>query len=776
MNATDRTTRKRSENARIVRMHIVVRGAVQGIGFRPFVYRLARELELGGSVSNSPYGVVIDVEGPTARVDVFQRRLVDDRPPLSQIDRVDAIELAPSSMHSFEIADSESDGETTAFVVPDIAVCAECLRELRDPSNRRYRYPFINCTHCGPRYSIVHALPYDRPNTTMRAFRMCAHCRDEYENPADRRFHAQPIACPVCGPALSVWGAGGDVYASNHDALLMAATEIRAGRIVALKGLGGFQLLADARDSHAIGTLRERKHRAEKPFAVMYPDMDMVRADCQVSPLEGALLSSPESPIVLLKRTERRAHITGKVAPGVATVGVMLPYTPLHHLLMDELGFPIVATSGNLSDEPICIDEREALRRLGDIADFFLVHDRPIVRQVDDSIVRVIAGREMVLRRARGYAPLPIDCGVESPPVLAVGSHLKNTVAMSKGRHIFVSQHIGDLETLPAYDAFARETSAIQQLLDAKPVAVACDYHPDYASSRRAREFGLPVVEVQHHYAHVLACMAEHELDGPVLGVSWDGTGLGTDGTIWGGEFLLADRDEFTRVAHLREFRLPGGDRAAREPRRSALSVLSHLDVDFDELESIPALQSFTEYERLTLSSMLQKEINAPTTTSVGRLFDAVASIAGVCHRSTYEGQAAMLLEGLASIAPSGATPYEFDITDREGVLIIDWIPVIRALVADVKAGDSPGLVASRFHGALANAVLAIARGIGIANVVLTGGCFQNAVLTEQTIDLLCGSGFRACWHRFVPPNDGGIALGQAVYAMRHVEGPRRCV
>ncbi|NUM54563.1 MAG: carbamoyltransferase HypF [Candidatus Hydrogenedentes bacterium] len=772
----------------IVRVHVVVRGAVQGIGFRPFVYRLALELDLVGTVANSPYGLVIDAEGQSAAVQSFLRRLHAEKPPLSRIETMDVVHLAPVHAREFAIVDSEKDGDTSAFVMPDIAVCAECLREMRDPSNRRYRYPFINCTHCGPRFSLVHAMPYDRPNTSMRAFRMCAQCRDEYEDPADRRFHAQPIACANCGPSISIWGPEGDVYASHHDALLMAATEVRAGRIVAVKGLGGFQLVADARDAHAVALLRKRKHRDEKPFAVMYPDLDMVRADCDVLPLEAALLVSPESPIVLLNRRRACVRVAANVAPGVATLGVMLPYTPLHHLLLDELGFPIVATSGNKSDEPICIDEHEALERLGGIADFFLVHDRPIVRQMDDSIARVIAGREMVLRRARGYAPLPIDCGETGPCTLSAGAHLKNTVAVSKGCQVFVSQHIGDLESVQAVDAFKREVSAMTRLFGGSAEQVACDLHPDYASTKLARATSLPVRGVQHHYAHILACMAEHKLEGPVLGVSWDGTGLGTDGRIWGGEFLRATRDGFTRIAHLREFRLPGGDQAIREPRRSALSVLmesgampvevsrSALDrLNPARLGLIPTLRAFRGDEIPTLIAMIQNRINSPVTTSAGRLFDAVASICGVCQRASYEGQAAMLLEALAKDAPAHGAAYRFDVIERGDGIVLDWAPVIRALAADVRNDEPPQHIAACFHDSLATAILEVSRRAHLYEVVLSGGCFQNSVLAERTIALLTDNGFLPHWHRFVPPNDGGIALGQAVFAMRHPAEPSRC-
>lgn len=765
----------RSRAAKSVRIRVIVEGAVQGIGFRPFVYRLARSLGIAGTVSNTPAGVAIEAEGLPADVRQFLCRLKTERPPLSRVENLRVVDLPPRGDCRFSIATSDSNGQTSAFVMPDIAVCAECLRELRDPAERRYRYPFINCTHCGPRFSIMHAIPYDRPNTTMRSFRMCAQCRIEYEDPGDRRFHAQPIACPACGPEISVWNAAGEVYASGHDALQMAATEIRAGRIVALKGLGGFQLIVDARDARAVARLRMRKHRDEKPFAVLYPDLEALRADSAVSSLESSLLMSPESPIVILRRS-RRAHVADNIAPNVATIGALLPYTPLHHLLMDEIGFPVVATSGNISDEPICIDEYEALDRLGGIADFFLVHNRPIARQMDDSIVRVIGGREVVLRRARGYAPLPVNCGEDGPPVLAVGAHLKNTVAISNGPNIFLSQHIGDLETVTAHDAFLHEIQSLQHLFNTTPQHVASDLHPGYLSAKYAQDCGVPVSTVQHHYAHVLACMAEHKLNGPVLGVSWDGAGLGTDGTIWGGEFLRADRDTFERVAHLREFQLLGGDQAAREPRRAALSILADTYDSFLPIESLPTLRAFDVSERAVLISMLARKLYSPLTTSAARLFEAVASIMGASQRASFEGQAAMALEALfIADAPSNQR-YTFEVVKRNGCMVLDWAPLVRAIVHDVLGGVPREHIATGFHHALSEAVVEIAQRVGERDVVLSGGCFQNAALSECTIKGLQARGFHPYWHRFVPPNDGGIALGQALYALHRVnKGSSAC-
>ena len=641
------------------RLRIVVLGAVQGVGFRPFVYRLARTLALDGWVMNTPQGVRIEVEGEAADLATFLVRVERDRPPRAILQSLEPCWLDAVSYRGFEIRESEHGGAPTALVLPDIATCADCLADILDPSNRRYRYPFTTCTNCGPRFSIIDALPYDRGATSMRTFAMCPACLAEYHDPADRRFHAQPNACPVCGPALALWDADGGELARADAALHAAAAAIAAGAIVAVKGLGGFHLIVDARSVAAIARLRARKHREEKPFAVMMPALADVREYCDVSPLEARLLASPESPIVLLDRRRGGRAPADGVAPRTPTLGVMLPYTPLHHLLLAEVGGPIVATSGNLSDEPICTDETEAVSRLAGVADVFLVHDRPIVRHVDDSIVRVMAGRERVLRRARGYAPLPVRIGADGAPMAAMGGHLKNTVAVAAGRNVFLSQHIGDLESAASVDAFHHAVESLERLFDVRPACVAADAHPDYVSTRAAASSGRPVVTVQHHVAHVAACMAEHEIDGPVLGVSWDGTGSGTDGTIWGGEFLNVDGAEWSRFACLRPFRLPGGARAIREPRRSALGVL-HAMGALDEAR-IALGGAFTSGERALIERALDRGLNAPVTTSAGRLFDAVAALLGLGDRSTFEGQAAMALEGAIDPAIASAYPFVVD-------------------------------------------------------------------------------------------------------------------
>jgi len=757
----------------LLRLRIKVRGAVQGVGFRPFVHHLATDLGCAGWVRNSAQGVCIEVENTKQQLDCFLLRLEKEKPPRSFIQSLESVLLDVVGYRGFEICKSLG-GEKTTLILPDIATCDECLREVFDPANRRYRYPFTNCTHCGPRFSIIEALPYDRPNTTMKAFTLCEDCRAEYKNPRDRRFHAQPNACPRCGPHLELWDSRGKALASHDEALLCTTGALQEGKIVAIKGLGGFHLMTDARNKQAVRRLREAKAREEKPFALMYPSLERVRADCEVSKLEERLLLSPESPIVLLRRRTPSA-IAGSVAPDNPYLGVMLPYTPLHYLLMAELGFPIVATSGNVSDEPICIDEHEALERLGGMADLFLVHNRPIARYVDDSITRVLLDRVQVLRRARGYAPLPIELPKALPTLLAVGGHLKNTVAISVGTHAFLSQHIGDLETPAAFDSFHDTIACLTQVYDVDPVSVACDAHPGYHSTHYARDTGLPVVPVQHHYGHVLACMAENEIAAPVLGVSWDGTGYGPDGTVWGGEFLKITPTAFNRVAHLRTFPLPGSEAAIKEPRRSALGLLYALyGPEIFEKRGLAPLDAFSSRERNIAQQALEHVVNAPITSSAGRLFDTVASILGMRQRIRYEGQAAMELE-FALPSERNNECYDFDLRESDGVIVIDWARMVETIVEDAARGVPVATVSLRFHNTLAAIVCAVAQRIGIERVALTGGCFQNAYLTERCVDRLNAAGHRPYWHQRVPPNDGGVSLGQLVAAGRKEKGEASC-
>lgn len=744
------------------RVRVVLRGAVQGVGFRPFVHRLASGLGLSGWVCNSLQGVVVEVEGPPPAVQEFLLRLEPECPPAARIQSCESMHLAPAGYEGFAIRPSEGGGEPQALILPDLATCAECRRELLDPANRRYRYPFINCTHCGPRFSIIESMPYDRPRTTMRHFAMCPACRAEYETPADRRFHAQPNACPVCGPHLELWSATGAVLAEREEALQGAEAALRAGQIVAVKGLGGFHLMVDARDAEAVARLRQRKHREEKPLALMFPSLEQVRAVCAVDALEARLLQSVEAPIVLLRR-QARGEVAENVAPGNPRLGIMLPYTPLHHLLMADLGFPVVATSGNLSDEPICTEEHEALQRLAGMAEVFLVHNRPIARHVDDSIARVLLGREQILRRARGYAPLPVTLRRELPPLLAFGAHLKTTVAVAGGRHVFLSQHLGDLDTAEARRAYGRAVADLPQLLQQRPALAVCDLHPDYASTRQARQSGLPCRAVQHHAAHVAACAAENEVEGPVLGVAWDGTGYGPDHTIWGGEFIVLEAGRWRRVGHLRAFPLPGGEAAVREPRRTALGLLYAMEGQAVlAREDLPLRAAFRAEEWNMLGAMLARRIHCPVTTSAGRLFDAVAALLGLRLYAHFEGQAAMELEWAAA-GWEGAGTYPCALREEGEAVVVDWAPLVEALLRDARRGLPTAQIAGTFHRALVEVMVAMAQRAGLEHVALTGGCFQNQRLTEGAVAALRAAGFRPLWHQRVPPNDGGIALGQAV-------------
>jgi hydrogenase maturation protein HypF len=745
------------------RLKVSVRGVVQGVGFRPFVYRLASELGLRGWVLNSAQGVFIEVEGDRQSLQNFLFRVETDKPQLASIHSLEPSFLDAIGYDRFEIRDCNQRGPKTVLVMPDVATCSDCLREILDPTNRRYRYPFTNCTNCGPRFTIIESLPYDRPNTSMARFGMCPECLREYSDPMDRRFHAQPIACPNCGPQLELLDSEGHAIAQRDGALHRSVEAILKGKVVAIKGLGGFQLVVDARNEAAVRTLRLRKHREEKPFALLYPSLDAVRDDCKVSGLEERLLLSPESPIVLLDRRKHSSRLAPSIAPVSGSFGVMLPYTPLHHLLMREICSPIVATSGNLRDEPICIDEREALERLNGIAEFFLVHDRPIVRHMDDSIVRIICGSELVLRRARGYAPLPLHVREPLPTILALGAHLKNSVALSVGKEVFVSQHIGDLETSQAFAAFQRVASDLQDLYGISAGLIACDLHPDYLSTKHARHLTERPVFVQHHWAHVLACIAENELNPPVLGVAWDGTGYGTNGAIWGGEFLLTTGTSFERVAHFREFRLPGGNAAVKEPRRTALGLLYEAWGEDEMLNrGLVSVREFAPADLAIVRQMLARRVNSPVTSSVGRLFDAIASIVGLRQRVSFEGQAAMELEYVAD--QSIEESYLFQLKDGSPV-IVDWEPMLNGIAADVDRRQSVGVISAKFHNTLVETIVEIARRVGVSQIALTGGCFQNRYLTERAVRRLKESGFKPYRHQRIPANDGGIAVGQVVAA-----------
>ncbi len=770
-------------------------GAVQGVGFRPFVYRLATQLGLSGWVLNDVRGVEVEVEGDAASLDAFRTRLEGEAPPRAVVRSVSVTWLAPAGFTAFEIRMSTGEGEKSVSVLPDLATCDDCLAELDDPADRRYRYPFLNCTNCGPRFTIVRALPYDRRNTTMRGFTLCAACRREYEEPRDRRFHAQPTACPACGPRLALWNRIGQVVARDDEALRGAAAALLDGRVVAVKGLGGFHLCCDARNEDAVARLRAGKVRREKPLAMMVRDVAAARALCEVSGAAERWLLSPEAPILLLPRLGpdgATALVAPNVAPESTRLGVMLPSTPLHHLLLAAVDAPLVATSGNLSDEPIATDEREAVARLGSIADLFLVHDRPVERHVDDSVGWLHGDELQLLRRARGFAPLPVPVRVHLPPILAVGAHLKNVVGLGLGSEVVLSQHVGDLETPEALAAFERVVADLLRLWEAAPVAIAHDLHPDYLSTRwarraaagdesegplppailaAAREGRLRLVPVQHHHAHLASCLAENGVEGAALGVTWDGTGYGTDGTVWGGEFLLGDAAGYTRVAHLRPFRLPGGDAAVKEPRRAALALLFEL---FGEAalgrDDLSPVASFSGAERTLLARMLATGTRSPMTTSAGRLFDAVAALVGLHPRAGFEGQAAMALEALADPSERGAYPFPLVAGAASGTpATLDWGPLVLALLEDGARGVGVAIRSARFHNALVDGIAAVARLAGAPRVALSGGCFQNRLLFGRASARLAADGFQLFAHRLVPPNDGGIALGQVLVAAARI-------
>jgi hydrogenase maturation protein HypF len=766
------------------RLRLEVSGAVQGVGFRPFLFRTASEQGLTGWIRNDPQGVTLEVEGAGPALDRFLHAVRHAPPRQAVVHELRESWLPASGLEGLLILASDTGGDRLAAVLPDLATCDACLTDIGlgasgdGGADRRVGYPFTNCTDCGPRFSIVRALPYDRRNTTMAGFALCPDCRAEYENPLDRRFHAQPTACPACGPRLALVDPADPTAARAADgaALAAAGAALRAGRIVAVKGLGGFHLMVDAGDEAAVERLRRKKRRPTRPLAVMVPALESARELCDVSPDAAALLAAPEAPIVLLTRRPG-APIAAAVAPGNPYLGVMLPYTPLHHLLMREVGRPVVATSGNLSDESICIDDAEALDRLGGIADLFLTNDRPIERPVDDSVVQWLDGAPRVVRRSRGYAPLPVRVEGEMAPILAVGGQLKNTIALARGTDVFMSQHVGDLDSAESQRTFRRVAADFLRLYEVVPEAVAHDLHPDYASTRWAAESGHgECIPVQHHHAHLAACLADAGEPGPALGVVWDGTGLGPDGTIWGGEFLLGDAAGYRRVAHLRPFRLPGGDAAVKEPRRVALSLLHAATgsgpAAVDRLLGTPAGGAFEGAELQVLERVLDSGFRAPWTTSAGRLFDGVASLIGLRQRVDHEGEAAMALEfatggGAYSGYPlplvESAQPSSGAGQDRPWV--VDWSPALVELLADLETGVATEVMAARFHAGLISAVMAVAERVDCERVALTGGCFQNRILTDGVASGLRQGGFLPLLHRRVPANDGGLALGQVAVA-----------
>lgn len=759
----------------IVRRHISVSGIVQGVGFRPFVYRLALELSLSGWVRNTPSGVEIELEGDAGALELFYELLNTSAPPLAVITSCHMLDCPPSGESGFSILPSGG-GTADIQIPPDSALCPDCLGELLDPSDRRYLYPFITCTNCGPRYSIITGIPYDRPKTTMADFPLCPECKEEYENPADRRFHAQPLACPVCGPQLALLDEKGMVCAKSGEALYLAKKFLAAGKIVAIKGLGGYHLAVDATNHEAVARLRQRKKRYEKPFAVMVPTLSDAADYVCLDRMEERLLSSPEAPIVILHRRENSA-LSPLIAPGNGWLGVMLPYTPLHHLLFHPVVSPpyraLVMTSANSSDEPIIFQDDEAVDSLSGIADYILSHNRPIHTRSDDSVLRLFQGKPLFYRRSRGYAPRGITLPFSTDrSILAVGAELKSAIALTSGNRAVVSQYIGDLQNDSTVQSFKGIVSHLSTLLQIEPEIVACDLHPDYLSSLYAAECGLPVIAVQHHHAHLAACMAENGLDGDVIGLIFDGTGYGSDGTLWGGEFLVGGYGRFERAGHFRPARLPGGDAAVKQPWRMACSYLfqsfgkSLFDVKHRFTSQIQ------ESEQPLFLAMLERGINAPLSSSCGRLFDAVASILHLRQTVSYDGQAAIELEALAESADvegCGAA-YPFSLQEYDNVPFqLDFSGMFPPLIADYEAGVPPAIIAYRFHGTIAAgsaaAALRCAEKYRLNRTVLSGGVFQNRLLTEMLYTSLTNNGLQVFTHRLTPPNDGCIPLGQSAVA-----------
>ncbi len=754
-----------------VRTRVRVGGIVQGVGFRPFVHSLATSLGLAGFVGNDAQGVFAEVEGPPEAVGRFIEALTAEAPPLAVVEHVQAEAMRPAGGAAFTIVESPRGGERQTLISPDTATCDDCVRELFDPADRRYRYPFVNCTNCGPRFTIVRDVPYDRPFTTMAGFAMCAACAQEYEDSADRRFHAQPTCCPACGPSLRLARAPEPdrAIARGDDALVAAVAMLGRGAVVAIKGIGGYHVAADASSEEAVAALRARKHREDKAFALLVPDVGAARALCRLSSDEEMILTGRRRPIVLL---ERRGDPTVEVAPSVApenrSLGVMLPYAPLHHLLAHDAARALVLTSGNVSDEPIAYRDEDAVERLARIADAFLSHDRPIHIRTDDSVLRVVRGRERPIRRSRGYVPEPITVPwTFDRPVLACGAELKNTFAVAKDRRVFVSHHIGDLENAETLRSFTQGIAHFRRIFDVTPEVVAHDLHPEYLSTKFAMDLeGVELIGVQHHHAHIASCLADNGETGPVIGVAFDGTGFGTDGTIWGGEFLVADLAGWERAGHLERIPLPGGEAAIREPWRMAAAY-----VDAALGPDAPSDLAVAERNRGRWDDVIavgRAGLNSPLTSSAGRLFDAVAALVGVRDTINYEGQAAIELEQLAD--PFEPGEYDVRVLAEHGrPLEVRGTDLVHAVVADLGAGTSARLVAARFHGGVRRAIVTTAAAIrdrtGLETVALSGGVFQNLLLETTTVAALEDLGFRVLTHARVPPNDGGISLGQAAVA-----------
>ena len=748
---------------------ISVRGVVQGVGFRPFVYRLAARHNLRGWVCNTSEDVKIEVEGEAKDVERFISGLREQAPPQSHIEDIKITAGAPENYHKFEIRESVSEAGKYQLISPDIATCPDCFKEIFSPTDRRYRYPFTNCTNCGPRFTIIKDIPYDRLKTTMDSFKMCPECRKEYDDPLNRRFHAQPNACPVCGPRLELMDIKGNQI-ECEDVIKKTSELLKKGKIIAVKGLGGFLLACDATSEKAINRLRQRKNRPAKPLAVMVASLDEVKRHCEVDKEEGKLLTSPDSPIVLTK-WKKESIVSQAVAPDLKYLGVMLPYTPLHHLLLKEVGLPLVMTSGNLSEEPIAKDNDEAIRRLRNIADFFLMHNRDIYARYDDSVMIVEKDLPRFTRRARGYAPYPIHLPFQSRQILGCGAEEKNTFCLTRDNYAFVSQHIGDMENLETLEHYVNTISLYKKLFRIEPEIVAYDMHLEYLPTKYAKELGekegLKLFPIQHHHAHIASCMAENRVTEPVIGVALDGTGYGTDSNIWGGEFMVADYKDFKRMAHLEYLPLPGGALAIKKPYRTALGYLLTLGIDIEK--NLPLFKYVEKGEFDIIKDQVAKEINTPVTSSMGRLFDAVAALIGVRGIIQYEAQAAIELEMTAYDASNETNHYPLASEERNGVIIIKVYDLLAAIVKDVEMSVSKAVIAARFHNTVAQMILENCQKLSakteLNKVALSGGVFQNRLLLRKTVPLLESKGFEVYTHRQVPCNDGGISLGQVVIA-----------
>ncbi len=753
-------------------VHTSVRGVVQGVGFRPFIYQMATRLNLRGWVCNTSEDVRIELEGDDRDIERFLHDLKEAAPPMSRIEEITVASRqrqTTASYEKFEIRHSIAEEGKYQLVSPDIATCPDCRQEIFNPEDHRYRYPFTNCTNCGPRFTIIADIPYDRPNTTMHRFRMCPECLREYDDPLDRRFHAQPNACPVCGPQLELVDAEGNPVACT-DIIEMTSQLLRKGEIIAVKGLGGFLLACDATSQKTVKLLRQRKNRPAKPLAVMVSSLEEAREHCDINKEEETLLTSPGSPIVLMK-WRADSSITPAVAPGLKYLGVMLPYTPLHHILLRETGIPLVMTSGNLSEEPIAKDNDEALRRLGGITDYFLMHNRDIYARYDDSVTIVERDIPQFVRRARGYAPQPIHLNYKSRQILGCGAEEKNTFCLTRDNYAFLSQHIGDMENMETLEHFVNTIELYKRLFRIEPEIIAHDLHPEYLATKYAKEMAardsIRLIPVQHHHSHIASCMADNGLEGPVIGVSFDGTGYGTDGHIWGGEFLTADYRGFTRMGHFEYLPLPGGALAIKKPYRTATGYLLSLGIDLDH--RFPLFKQIDDAEVDIIKSQVENSLNTPLTSGCGRLFDAVSSLIGVRSVIEYEAQAAIDLEMLAGHAVSETKDYPFNVIEQEGVRIIKLQDTFIAIIDDLHSNTPEAIIAARFHNTVARMIVELCQVIsaetGITGVALSGGVFQNRLLLRKAAARLESTGFSVYTHRQVPCNDGGISLGQVVVA-----------